>query len=168
MTKAEFVRRMLKAVEVAKQKGAVLNTQAVIAQAALETGWGNSDLAVFHNNVFGIKLGKDWTGPYHEKKSFEVVGGRRVPVPSKFRSYPSWNECLVDYSRIICGRKWYQDALPHADPPDGDGDAWEWVFHLVDKDYEGELRWSTEGLNYMNLVMGRAAVEVARVRGEIA
>ena len=33
-----------------------------IAQAILESGWGQSDLAVTHNNLFGIKADSRWDG----------------------------------------------------------------------------------------------------------
>jgi len=40
----------------------VLNSLAAAAQAALESGWGNSELASRHANLFGIKASSGWKG----------------------------------------------------------------------------------------------------------
>jgi flagellum-specific peptidoglycan hydrolase FlgJ len=173
VTKLQFVERMKKAVQIAKQKGAILNTEAVIAQAALESGWGNSLLAAIHNNLFGIKAFRDakgnlvgWSGPTVKYWTFEQdrVTKKYVPVLAEWRVYPSWNECLVNYSEIIKTRWWFQDALPHADPPHGDGNAKMWIYRLVDTDQPGELRWATS-LDYVEKVIDRVAYEIARLEG---
>jgi len=166
MSKRAFVSRMLKACEIAKQKGAVLNTEAVIAQAALESGWGRSKLAAVQNNLFGIKAASDWTGPVVTYKTFEWRNGRYVEEVARWAVFPSWNECLVYYSSLIRARRWFQDALPHADLPAGDGDARAWIFRLVDQDYPGELKWATSP-DYVNKVIDRVGYEIAVIRKEI-
>ena len=40
-----------------------------IAQAALETGWGTSQLMVKANAYFGIKAGTNWTGKVYSSKT---------------------------------------------------------------------------------------------------
>lgn len=166
MTKAEFVARAEKAAVIAKAKGAIINTEAVIAQAALESGWGNSLLALKYNNLFGMKAGTLWTGPAVSLWTFEYWSGRYHKVMATWRVYPSWNECMVDYSRFIHEREWFKDAEPHADPPFGDGNAYGWIEKLVDSDYAGEYKWATAP-DYVNKVMGRVAAEIAILRGEI-
>lgn len=158
-----FVERMTQAIKVAKQKRAVLNAEAVVAQAALESGWGQSLLSAKYNNLFGIKAGRAWTGPTVGLWTYEWRGERDAqgkPIYrrelAQWRVYPSWNECLVDYSALIATRRWFRDALPHADPPHGDGDANAWVAHLVDRDEPGELAWAT-GPDYVAKVMNLAA-----------
>lgn len=167
MTKREFVERMLKAVGIAKAKGAILNTEAVVAQAALESGWGTSLLASKWNNLFGQKAGTGivWSGPTIDLWTFEFWGGEYHKVMAKWRVYPSWNECIVDYSKFIQERQWFKDALPHADPPHGDGNAYGWIEKLVDSDYSGEYKWATSP-DYTNKVMGRVAAEVAAIVGD--
>jgi flagellar protein FlgJ len=145
-----FTERMRKAVDVAKKKGAILNSRAATAQAALESAWGQSLLAARYCNLFGIKAGSDWKGPTVDLWTYEWYGKRDQhgkpiyeKVMAKWRVYPSWNECLVDYSNLIQTRWWFRDALPHADPPHGDGNWLEWIRHLVDRDEPGEYVWAT-------------------------
>lgn len=161
MNRDQFVARMFKAAAIAKQKHAVINTPAAVAQAALESGWGNSLLAAKYCNLFGMKKG-GWKGEVVKLWTYEWSmerGYYRVLAP--WRVYPSWNECLVDYSQFIqnvrskSGVYYYRDALPHADPPDGDGDVFKWVYHLVDRDVPGEAAWAT-GPNYTAKVMAQA------------
>lgn len=155
MNRNQFVARMITACRIAKQKGAVINTPAAIAQAALESGWGNSLLAAKYNNLFGIKAGKGWTGQTVKLWTREWTGKEYIKVMAPWRVYPSWNECLVDYSRLIQRLWWFKDALPHADKPTGDGNAEQWIARLVDRDQPGELAWAT-GPSYVAKVMAQA------------
>lgn len=147
---ARFTSRMRRAIDVARAKGAILNARAAVAQAALESAWGQSLLAARYNNLFGIKAGTTWKGETVELWTYEWYGKRDVQgrpvyekVMARWRVYPSWNECLVDYSRLIQEAWWFRDALPHADPPHGDGDWIAWLRHLVNRDEPGELAWAT-------------------------
>lgn len=164
MNRVAFVERVQKACAIAKLKGAIINADAVIAQAALESGWGNSSLAEKHNNLFGQKAGTLWTGPTVDLWTREWYGGAYHKVVAKWRVFPSWNECIVDYSKFISERQWFKDALPHADPPDGDGDTRAWIEKLVDVDYPGEMKWAT-GPDYVTKVM-RQLSEVNALRAK--
>lgn len=155
---------MRKALPIAKAKGAILNSKGAMAQAALESGWGLSYLTRRANNLFGIKAGSRWTGPTLDLPTLEWDGKKYYRIIARWRAYPSWNECLVDYSKLIQRLSWYRDALPHADPPSGDGDAEEWLAHLVDKDTPGELAWAT-GPNYVSKC-SRIINEIARFEEE--
>lgn len=161
---APFLLRMRKAVLIAKGRGAVLNGEAAIAQAALESGWGLSYLTRKANNLFGIKSGRSWVGPTLDLPTLEYRAGKYVRELAQWRSYASYNKCLVDYAHLIAKLPWFSDALPHADPPLGDGDAEQWVAHLVDRDTPGELAWAT-GPRYVEKVM-RIAEEIFRHESE--
>ncbi len=163
MTKRDFVDRMARATNIAVAKGAIINTHAVIAQAALESGWGLSLLARKYNNLFGIKKATDWTGPTVRLWTLEYWGNRYHRVLAEWAVWPSWNECVVSYSQLIRSRWWFADALPHADPPHGDGDAYGWIYRLVDADRAGELRWATSP-DYVVKVIERVGREVAAIR----
>jgi flagellar protein FlgJ len=69
---------------------------AVLAQAALETGWGN---AMPGNNVFGIKASGG--EPASAEATHEMVDGALVPETANFRDYPSALDCVSDYIRLI-------------------------------------------------------------------
>lgn len=145
MDHAAFVDRLSRAVDIAKMKGAKLNKSAVIAQAALETAWGQSIPeagGACSNNLFGIKAGITWLGPTVVTLTSEYYGGRWVRVAARWRAYPSWNECLVDYARLIA--RLYPQSLKYADGnPDG------WVRGLV----SGPFKWATDP-NYVQIVGG--------------
>lgn len=144
MTRAEFFSKMEQAATAAKAQGAVINTVSVIAQAANESGWGNSLLTRKAHNLFGIKAGSSWRGATVPMLTREWAPGRGYyTVTALWRAYPTWADCVVDYAALIARLPWFKDALPHADPPAGDGNARGWIQKLVDVDYPGELRWAT-------------------------
>lgn len=70
-----------------------------IAQAILESNWGESGLTKAANNLFGIK-GK-YKNQGHISKTFEFYNGKRVEIDAEFRKYPSWQESLNDHSEFI-------------------------------------------------------------------
>jgi len=150
----------------------VLNSLAAAAQAALESGWGNSELASRHANLFGIKASSGWKGEVAWLWTREWDGLRYVRVLAPWRRYPSWSACLVDYAALIQGLWWFRDALPYADPPHGSGDASGWIAALVDRSQAGERVWATSP-DYWARVM-RIAAEIegmpemeGRVRSEL-
>lgn len=78
-----------------------LYASVMIAQAILETGSGNSQLArPPHHNLFGIKgsyQGKQITFPTKEDKG----NGQLYTIRSAFRQYPSYKESLEDYASLL-------------------------------------------------------------------
>ncbi|MCQ9209355.1 LysM peptidoglycan-binding domain-containing protein [Granulicatella seriolae] len=82
-------------------------TSVMLAQAALETGWGNSTLSQSPNhNLFGIK--GDYQGASVDMKTLEDSGGQNYyQITAQFRKYPSYQEALEDYTGVILnGPKW--------------------------------------------------------------
>ena len=143
MTRDEFLDRIQEAVTTAKAKGAKIHAMALMAQAALESRWDNSLLVREANNLFGIKAGKNWKGDVLELPTSEFSKSRGwYRTVARWRKYASWNECIVDYATIIASLSWFRDALPFADPPDGDGDAEAWTRALLPK--PGEPGWATD------------------------
>lgn len=119
MTKHQFLLRMKEACEVARQKGARFNEAVVTAQAALESAWGNSQLARMANNLFGIKAGPSWYGAVLELPTREWDKKRGwYAITAKWRKYPSWSECIVDYANLIARLSWFKDALNHLENAD--------------------------------------------------
>ena len=96
---------------VAKELG--IDPRIVIAQAALETGWGTS---VKGNNLFGIKS--------HGKKdglmvqTHEVIDGERIKVRDSFRQYDSYDESIADYGSFLQQNKRYKPMLQAATLPE--------------------------------------------------
>lgn len=74
-----------------------------IAQACLESGYGESELARKANNLFGIKK-HDWKGKTYAKDSYEVENGKKVLRRSVFRAYDSWQDSINDHSKYLATR----------------------------------------------------------------
>ena len=70
----------------------------ILAQAALESRWGDSDLVARANNLFGVKADKSWHGPTLAMRTGEVFNGKKVTVPAVWRKYSSWAECMTDHA----------------------------------------------------------------------
>jgi flagellum-specific peptidoglycan hydrolase FlgJ len=86
-----------------------------VAQAALESAWGESGLTKKACNLFGIKASKGWTGPTVTMMTDEVIKGQRIRVPATWRSYESWADCLLDHAEFFHVNPRYAKALqfPH-------------------------------------------------------
>lgn len=98
----EFIKLIGKdAQQVAKKNG--IYASVMIAQAALESGYGNSLLASApHYNLFGIKGsngGKSVSMPTLE----ENASGDMYQIRSNFRSYDSYKDSLEDYAKLLKG-----------------------------------------------------------------
>lgn len=70
-----------------------------LAQGMLESGNGNSDLAVYANNHFGIKCHNEWTGPTFTKDDDEK--------DECFRKYPTALDSYTDHSNFLKTRSRY-------------------------------------------------------------
>jgi flagellar protein FlgJ len=89
--------------------------EALLAQAALETGWGKSlprhpDGRSSHN-VFGIKAGPSWRGERVAVPTLEHEDGVAVRKRAEFRSYASLEEGFDDYVRLLTNEPRYRQAL---------------------------------------------------------
>lgn len=91
----------------AKQAAEALGVpaKALVAQAALETGWGRrlvgTDGGASSHNLFGIKAGRSWNGRSAEAATHEFVDGTRVNQRARFRAYGSTAESFADYARLL-------------------------------------------------------------------
>lgn len=73
----------------------------IIAQAALESNWGQSSLAAKYNNYFGIKAGSSWNGPTVSMKTGEVFDGQNTTITSSFRVYDSLIDSIRDRNKLL-------------------------------------------------------------------
>ncbi|MEG0294564.1 glucosaminidase domain-containing protein [Enterococcus sp.] len=107
--KNEFVEKIAKdAQEVANQYG--LYPSVMIAQAILESAYGESQLTKEANNFFGIKftVGAD-EGRFgrYDIHSDEFVNGKRVSLAASFRKYPTAKASLEDNGKLLAqGLSW--------------------------------------------------------------
>ena len=113
-TPAEFVHRMLPPIR--RAAGALgLDPMGMLAQAALETGWGqrmprNADGSLSHN-MFGIKAGDEWAGARASADTMEVTNGVATPRRTTFRAYGSIEESVNDFASLLKNSPRYRDVI---------------------------------------------------------
>jgi flagellar protein FlgJ len=111
---SDFVNALINpAKEVEKKLG--IPHQVVIAQAALETGWGKKIITdksgESTNNLFNIKADKRWAGEQVNKETLEFENGTMVKKNEPFRAYSSIDESVKDYTNFLSNSERYQEAL---------------------------------------------------------
>jgi peptidoglycan hydrolase FlgJ len=113
-TPAEFVHRMLPPIRRAAS-ALGLDPLGMLAQAALETGWGqrmprNADGSLSHN-MFGIKAGDEWAGARASADTMEVANGVATPRRTTFRAYGSIEESVNDFASLLKNSPRYRDVI---------------------------------------------------------
>jgi len=73
----------------------------IMAQAILESGWGESGLSVNANNYFGIKAGGGWTGQTYNADTHEYYDGVLTYTNAEFRAYKSPYGSFKDHSKFL-------------------------------------------------------------------
>ncbi|VBB45239.1 Muramidase (Flagellum-specific) (fragment) [uncultured Paludibacter sp.] len=99
------------AVQVEKETG--LPALAIIAQSALETGWGASAPG---NMYFGFKVPSGWTGKKQLLWTHEYINGVYTRVQDWFCAYDSPIESLRHYAGRIISLSRYATAAKTTDP----------------------------------------------------
>jgi len=98
-----------------------IDPQVLVAQAALETGWGRG--VITHpdgrstHNLFGIKAGAGWQKEAASVATLEYRDGVAVKERASFRSYGSLAESFQDYVDFLQNNPRYKQALSYAGNP---------------------------------------------------
>lgn len=77
-----------------------------IAQAILESGWGESSLAKDYNNLFGIKADIYWSG---SSVTLETTEFENTKINDKFRKYDNQGGSLKDHAKFLAENKRYKN-----------------------------------------------------------
>ena len=106
----------------AQQAARVLGTDPalLIAQAALETGWGKkviNNALGSSNNLFNIKADPRWQGQKVATKTLEFHDGIAVQEQAAFRSYDSYQHSFDDFVNFLQHNPRYSKALTHSNQP---------------------------------------------------
>jgi flagellar protein FlgJ len=114
----EFVNRLWsQAGEASRATG--IPAHFMIAQAALETGWGRAELRFSDgsptHNLFGIKAGRGWQGAVAEATTTEYVNGVAQKTVERFRAYSSYAEAFRDYASLLTSSPRYAGVLNQQD-----------------------------------------------------
>lgn len=134
------------AVRPAAEKAAAqlgVDSETLIAHAALETGWGRSlpktAAGETSFNLFGIKAGSTWKGAVATTHTHEVEAGTSVTRVADFRAYGSTEECMQDYARVIGGNPRYAAALNTGGDAAAFAQALQRGGYATDPDYASKL-----------------------------
>ncbi|WP_052101099.1 flagellar assembly peptidoglycan hydrolase FlgJ [Novilysobacter arseniciresistens] len=112
--------------------------RALVAQAALETGWGRRLVGGDgSHNLFGIKA-TGWNGAKVNSATHEFVGGVRHDQRDDFRAYGSINESFADYARLMRNDR-YADALAAGDDTRGFANALQRAGYATDPSYAAKI-----------------------------
>ena len=109
---------------------------ALLAQAALETGWGSH--APGHN-LFGIKAGGSWEGTHFDALTHEVRGGVAQLETAAFRAYRSAAASVRNYADLLLGSPRYQHARGHGNDIAGFASALQQAGYATDPHYASKL-----------------------------
>ena len=99
------------AAQAAKQYG--ISKHLLLAQVALETGWGKHTPG---NNIGGIKANKNWQGNKQELMTTEFENGKYVKKPQSFRAYNSIEEGFKGYVDFLMSNSRYRGLKGVTDP----------------------------------------------------
>ena len=115
---SSFIEKMAPYAEDAS-RAAGIPAKFMLAQAALETGWGRAEPRGADGqpsyNVFGIKAGKNWTGPTADATTTEYVGGVAQQRVERFRAYGSYAEAFRDYANLLASNPRYSGVIGSTD-----------------------------------------------------
>ena len=109
---------------------------AILAQAALETGWGSHAPG---NNLFGIKAGGNWQGASLSGLTQEFAGGVAQMGEAAFRAYQSAADSVQNYAQMMLGSPRYQSVRGHGGDIAGFASALQHSGYATDPDYARKL-----------------------------
>ena len=95
--KLNFIQKVAPIAESEQRQSHVL-ASITIAQAALESDWGQSELSQKYNNLFGVK-GTGTNSAMMTTK--EYVNGQWVTVKASFAVYPSWAASIAAHTKLL-------------------------------------------------------------------
>lgn len=90
-----------------------------VAQAILESGWGESELSALYYNFFGMRADSTYTGKTVVLRTGEEIDGVIIGMNGEFRAYDSFEEGIEGYYQFITGYERYSNLI------------WETDYHIA-------------------------------------
>jgi flagellar protein FlgJ len=158
----QFVKTLLPiAQRIAKDSG--INPRFMVAQAALETGWGkhmiegkgDSTSPVPSYNLFGIKADQRWQGDSVVITTTEFREGVPMKEQAQFRAYAGYEASLRDYVDFLKSNPRYRDVLAVADKPAQFAEKLQQAGYATDPNYAEKIRSIMNGDSLMSVSMGQ-------------
>lgn len=118
MNKTEFIPTIAPIVQAENERrGTPLYNSVVIAQAICESGWGQSQIMMKANAIFGIKATSNWKGKVYNANTKECYDGiNYTNISACFRAYNNLSESIKDYFDLILGLERYKKAINTSSP----------------------------------------------------
>ncbi|KHT18028.1 flagellar assembly peptidoglycan hydrolase FlgJ [Pectobacterium carotovorum] len=114
LSNSNFVSQISLPAQIASQHSGIPH-HLIIAQAALESGWGQREIPTEDgrpsHNLFGIKAGSSWNGPTTEITTTEYEQGVAKKVKASFRVYDSYIEAIGDYVKLLTNNPRYSAVM---------------------------------------------------------
>lgn len=146
----EFVATMLPMAKQAAERIGV-DPRYLVAQAALETGWGKSVMraqdGTSSHNLFGIKAGQSWQGEQARAITSEFRNGEMVKETAQFRSYDSYQDSFHDLVTLLQSNDRYQEVLKSADNPEQFVRELQKAGYATDPDYASKISQIAKTMN---------------------
>jgi flagellar protein FlgJ len=121
-----------------------VDPRALVAQAALETGWGRNVTRTSDgtsgNNLFNIKADRRWDGPRVTVRTLEFERGVPRQEVAAFRAYPDLKSAFDDYVDFMKGNPRYAEALAHGREPAHFADHLQRAGYATDPGYASKIR----------------------------
>jgi len=115
----------------------------LLAQAALESGWGRNIVRFTSgqssHNLFGIKA-HDWNGASVSAATTEYQNGKAIKQTAKFRAYPSFAHSFADYLNFLQNNPRYKQALQRVHHPEQFIDALQQAGYASDPHYAQKIK----------------------------
>jgi flagellar protein FlgJ len=138
----EFVDQVLPSIRTAAQ-ALGLNPLALLAQAALETGWGKRMARTADGNpslnLFGIKADDTWVGARAVANTVEYAGGVATQRQAAFRAYGSIEESVNDFANLLKNSPRYRHAAAAGPDAQAYVDGIGRSGYATDPEYAGKL-----------------------------
>ncbi|MAZ70648.1 MAG: flagellar assembly peptidoglycan hydrolase FlgJ [Porticoccus sp.] len=133
-----------------------LDPAVLVAQSALETGWGKKVIQAADGsssfNLFGIKVGNGWRGDSSIVNTMEFRDGLAALEKAAFRVYDSLSTAFKDYVSFLKNNPRYQGALEKVSDSKAFLTELQQAGYATDPKYAEKILGILERGNYSNLV----------------
>ena len=142
LSPVEFVNQLMPTIRRAASALGV-NPLGLLAQAALETGWGQRMPRTADGspsfNMFGIKAGDSWAGARATADTVEFSNGVATPRRTAFRAYGSIEDSVNDFANLLKNSPRYRDAIAAGNDPQAYIDSIAKSGYATDPEYANKL-----------------------------
>ncbi len=142
-----------------------LPAEALLAQAALETGWGRHVMrhpgGESSHNLFGIKADSRWEGDRVQVSTLEYRDGVALKTRAGFRAYASYAESFADYVEFVQRNPRYREALQNTADPSAYFESLQAAGYATDPDYANKIKRILDGEPMQRAARGRREGQAA-------